>query len=237
MKLNHIISTILSSIITVTLLTACEKSESVPEETTVSETSTLETTAKYSDEELELIAQDMPEIVFVLAYHNDNENIFGYYITNTGNIKMFDFREITPDEIYEIPNVYDRLKEATCSELVISSPIVFDEDLLEENELYIFPHQTIMDYYKKLLLMNGNAQYVDRGYALNGGYGHYKFYGIKTDGENKEFILLFGDGEDYEYIHEDKNALSMYMDIKEKVVDLRYITEANNIEWCFLRLT
>ena len=98
-KLNHIISIILSSIISVTLFTACEKAESVSEETTVSETSISETTAKYSDEELELMAQDMPEIVFVLAYHNDNENIFGYYITNTGNIKMFEIVTEMPARI------------------------------------------------------------------------------------------------------------------------------------------
>ena len=221
-KIRHIFSIVLAAGISVSLLSGCEKAESVQEEITTSET-----TAKYSEEELALMVQDMPEIVFVLSYHEDNENIFGYYITNTGNIKMFDFRDIAPNETFEIPDVFNRIKEVTCSEFVISSPVVFDEDLLEEDELYTFPEQTIKDYYKKVLLMNGNAQYIDRGYALNGGYGHYKFYGIKTDGKNNDFILLFGDGEDYEYIHEDKNALSIYIDIKEKVVDLRYryITE------------
>ena len=71
-KLNRIISIILLS---VTLFTACEKAESVPEETTVSET-----TAKYSDEELELMAQDMPEIVFIRSFRMHDTNIYGYFI-------------------------------------------------------------------------------------------------------------------------------------------------------------
>ena len=82
MKLNRILSTILSAIISITLLSGCEKSESVTEGTASSENTVSETTAKYSEEELELIEHDMPDIVFVMQHHYDDSNIRGLYITN-----------------------------------------------------------------------------------------------------------------------------------------------------------
>ena len=51
-KLNRIISIIISSIISVTLFTGCEKAESVAEETTVSETTAATIPTDLTEEEM-----------------------------------------------------------------------------------------------------------------------------------------------------------------------------------------
>ena len=62
MKLNSIIPIILSSIISVTLFTGCEKTESVAEETTVSEITAAAIPADLTEEEM-AIWESMPDIV------------------------------------------------------------------------------------------------------------------------------------------------------------------------------
>ena len=222
MKLNHIISIILSSIISVTLLTGCEKSESIPEETTSSETTVSETTAKYSDEELELMIQDMPEVVFVLAYHNDNENIFGYFITKTGQTKMFDFRQIAPNETYMVSDVYNKLETALCSEIKMTEFPQYAEDIITEKNLHTFSAEELSSYYKKLLLIENNADYVEWGFSLDGTRNQFCFYGIKNNSIQEECILLDGIGDYYEYKHNNPEARTLCTDIKLKLPDLRY---------------
>ena len=193
-KLNRIISIAISAIITVTLFTGCERTESVSEETTVSET-----TAKYSDEELELMAQDMPEIVFVMSHHYDNSNIVGYYVTNTGEIKLYDFRQIAPDETYEIPDVYDRLEEAVCSE--ITPYMYWNEDFYQkekitEKDLLQINNDELIKQYKKLLLVDCNNEVITYNSMLGSEGGEYNGYGIRySNTKEKEVILLHSQGE------------------------------------------
>ncbi|MBQ3919186.1 MAG: hypothetical protein II695_05885, partial [Oscillospiraceae bacterium] len=104
--------------------------EATTETTTETTTATEKTTAGTSsvsaaetspavmvDEEKQRILDEMPDIVFVMSEHFDNTNIYGFYVTKTGDIKMYDFRSIAPNKIYEIPDVYDRLEEATCEKI------------------------------------------------------------------------------------------------------------------------
>ena len=199
-KLNRIISIAISAIITVTLFTGCERTESVSEETTVSET-----TAKYSDEELELMAQDMPEIVFVMSHHYDNSNIVGYYVTNTGEIKLYDFRQIAPDETYEIPDVYDRLEEAVCSG-ISSSEYSSQEQSITISGQGIISNETLIEQYKKLLIVNQESQYEEHESLADMVQGSYNLYGIRCNtNKEKEIVLLYGGG-DYIFKREDDNA-------------------------------
>lgn len=195
-KLNRIISILL---LTVTLLTGCAKTESVQEETTSSETTVSETTAKYSDEELELMAQDMPEIVFVMSHHYDNSNIVGYYVTNTGEIKLCDFRQIAPDETYEIPDVYDRLEEAVCSEItpyVYWNDDFYQKEKITEKDLLQINNDELIKQYKKLLLVDCNNEVITYNSMLGSEGGEYNGYGIRySNREEKEVILLHNQGE------------------------------------------
>ena len=210
-KLNRIITIILSSIISVTLFTGCAKTESVPEETTVSET-----TAKYSDEELELLAQDMPEIVFVMSHHYDNSNIVGYYVTNTGEIKLYDFRQIAPDETYEIPDVYDRLEEVVCSKIIPSDYIkskgesIYQEQILTSNHLETISKNILIQNYKKLLMVDTDSDYEISENIFNETQGYNSVYGIRRGKDGKEEIILLMSYEEYVFRRYDDYTIDLY---------------------------
>ena len=85
-KLNHIISIILLS---VTLFTGCEKTESVSEETTVSETTAATIPADLTEEEM-AIWESMPDIVTMRVYNDFiTETTEILYITKYGEMKSF----------------------------------------------------------------------------------------------------------------------------------------------------
>lgn len=211
-KMRRIFSIILAAGISVSLLSACKETESVSEETTSSETTISETTAKYSDEELELLAQDMPEIVFVLAYQKDGYNILGCYVMNTGDIKLFDFRTIAPNEVYDVRDVYNRLEEATCDRIEPLNPSVnYEERLIVEDELTPLMYDEVVEYYKILLPIEGNAEYIKWDYSLDSNNGSHLLYGIKRNKQGeKECILLRGYGTDSEYLHNNPDAEYLY---------------------------
>ena len=85
-KLNRIISIILLS---VTLFTGCEKAESVPEETTISETTAATIPADLTEEEM-AIWESMPDIVTMRVYDDCvAETTEILYITKYGEMKSF----------------------------------------------------------------------------------------------------------------------------------------------------
>ena len=203
---------LLITIILVSMLSGCAKNENISEET-----ATTETTVKYSEEELELMTQDMPEIVFVLSFNHNNENIYGYYITNTGDIKIYDFREIAPSETYEVPDIYTKLAEASCDKLEpeVYDELFFEEYTIYENELCDLSKEEITQYYKKMLQINGNAIYNDNVVPMDYEIGNYRFWGIKKQNNQKyEFVLLYGDGADYRYDHPDPTAAEIYVEFR-----------------------
>ncbi len=205
MNVKKLFACLLLSFAAVTLF-GCGMAEEVPQETAA-------TTARYSEEELDKMAENMPEIVFVMSYQADDENIFGCYVMNTGIIKLFDFREIAPDEVYDVRDVYDRLEEAGCERLEPRSGMHYEFLLITENNLNHLSQEEMTEYYKRLLLINGNAEYIEWGYTLDSYGGYYKFYGIKGhDNQVKECILLLGYGTDSEYKHSNPDARDMYAD-------------------------
>ena len=192
------------------LLSCCGASdEDIIDETITKESTSAEaetTTETLSDEELDALAQNMPEIVFVMSHHYDEvtikTNILGFYITNTGEMKMYDFRKIAPDEMYEIPDVYDRLEEATCSELIFKTHWANSENITESDMISI-TQEELVEYYQKLLLVTGESEYIEL-VPVDMITGDYRYYGISNNpnGE-KECILLHGNGNDHIYRSDD----------------------------------
>ena len=52
-----------------------------------------------------------PNIIFILSHNFQDRNICGYFITDLGEIKSFDFREDEPDKTYDIKSVYNKLQK------------------------------------------------------------------------------------------------------------------------------
>ncbi len=177
-------------------------------------------------EEVE-IYDGMPDIVFVMSYQIDDDNIFGCYVMKTGEIKLFDFRSIAPSEIYDVKDVYDRLEEAGCERLEPRTEIYwsdedYDERLITEDELNILSQDKIIGYYKRLLLIEGDAEYIKWGYVLDSYWGYYKLYGIKKNEQGvNECIILSGYGADSEYLHNNPDAEDIYGDFKRLLPNLQ----------------
>ncbi|MDE6745968.1 MAG: hypothetical protein K2J72_04925 [Oscillospiraceae bacterium] len=213
MNAKKVFACLLVSFMAVTLFGCGKAGETVPEETTAPETAAV----TLSEEELDKMAGNMPEIVFVMSHHFDSyvgqSNILGFYITNTGEMKMYDFRNIAPDEMYELPDVYDRLEEATCSEIIFlgmwSYKYSFTEEKAKE-ELVSIPKDELIEYYKKLLSVTGEAEYKDL-VKVDCDFGDFRFYGIRNN-ENgeRECILVGGSGDDYMYDSEDEYIKELY---------------------------
>ena len=170
-------------------LCGCEKNNAEDKETTAE--TTLQT-LRYSEEELEAMAKNMPEIVFVSAYQVDDENIFGCYVTKKGKVKLYDFRKIAPDEIYDVRDVYDRLEEAEISEIKPYT-VQPDIDSVQASDLYSATEEDMVDYYKNLLQINGSFFMTGIGILdwERNKYNSMECYGIRlnTSGDI-EFILL-----------------------------------------------
>lgn len=205
------------ALISITLFSGCDTSGELIDETTA-----ITTSESLSDEELDALIANMPEIVFVMSYQTDNENIFGCYVMNTGIIKLFDFRGIEPNEIYDVRDVYDRLDEAVCERLEPRFNMSYEKRLITEDKLNHLSQSEVIGYYKRLLLIDGNAEYIEWGYTLDSYRGYYKFYGIKENDKGvKECILLSGHGTDSEYKHSNPDAREMYAEFLRFLPNLK----------------
>ncbi|MDE7294288.1 MAG: hypothetical protein K2N72_07675 [Oscillospiraceae bacterium] len=199
-KIKQLISCSIVILSAAMMFSGCDTAEKIPEETTES-TMTVET---LSDEELDALTENMPEIVFVMSHHYDDTNILGFYFTNTGEMKMYDFRKIAPDEIYDLPDVYDRLEEATCSELDFSGEWGHTENMTE-NDMVDISNEELTEYYKKLLLITKEPEYEDL-VEITMEVGHYRRYGIVNDSSGEQKIILLGGwGADYHYHYRNGN--------------------------------
>lgn len=221
-KLKNIVVCGVIALNSITLFSGCDTSREPVNEAITVNTATEET---LSDEELDKMVENIPEIVFVMSYQTDDENIFGCYVMNTGIIKLFDFRGIEQNEIYDVRDVYDRLDEAVCERLEPRSGMHYELLLITEDNLNHLSQDEMIKYYKRLLLINGNAEYIEWGYTLDGEKGYYKFYGIKENNQGiTECILLRGYGTDSEYKHSNPDARDMYADFIKILPKLDGIT-------------
>ncbi|MDE7293800.1 MAG: hypothetical protein K2N72_05190 [Oscillospiraceae bacterium] len=209
-KIKQPILCFILSLSAVMILSGCNTAEEITEEAAVSETAA----ETLSDEELNALAENMPEIVFVTSHQYDDANIFGCYITNKGEMKMYDFGNIAPDEIYEIPEVYDRLEEAVCSEIDFEP---LGGNVFTEKDLISVPENILTEYYKTLLQIDGTViechyQGIEgvRVDAVQSQCSHERCYGIRYDNSgNEQFVLLYGAEEDYYYSYNDPGTADL----------------------------
>ena len=199
-----------------------------PKETTVYETTTEgtpeETTSQtLSEEELDALVQNMPEIVFVISYEdmsNENETddvlVAGFYVTNTGEIKLYDLRPFESYMNSTIPDIYDKLEEAACDTLYKISGDTDSKKIVSEDELTDLSYDELVGYYKRLLLIEGDAECIHSGVILHGGWGAYRFYGIKNNNKGEtECIILYGEmGIGDEYVHSNSDATYMSVEFQ-----------------------
>ena len=209
------------------IVTSCSGSDTQPQ----TENTTVETTQdtvsssvsfgtqsaewerELTESEKQALLDEMPEIVFVKSEHYEDENIFGYYIMNTGEIRLFDFRNIAPDETYEIPDVIERLDEATCD--YFESPdgscnidekgniipqLIFKQDFTNVSE------DKLVDYYNRLKHTDGAERIIIEPLYFDG-KSEWICYGIEMNNEENEIIALGGNGIEFTYLCQDNDKV------------------------------
>ena len=166
-----------------------------------------------TESEKQSLLDEMPEIVFVMSEHYGEENIYGYYLMKTGEIRLFDFRNIAPDEIYEIPDVLERLEEATCDCFERS-----DGNYSIDEKGNIIPHliykqnftnvseDKLVDYYNRLKHTDGAERIIIEPLYFDG-KSEWICYGIETNNEENEIIALGGNGIEFTYLCQDNDKV------------------------------
>ncbi|MBQ3161789.1 MAG: hypothetical protein IJC04_06645 [Oscillospiraceae bacterium] len=137
-KIQRIFSTILAAIISISLLSACEKTESIPEETTISETTVATVPTDLTEEEM-AIWESMPDIVTMRVYNDyETKTTEILYIEKSGAMKSF-----VSDEYY---------KGYKDSEWLSNKIKTSEADVTGEVDIY-----KLIEYYKLLLLIDENC--------------------------------------------------------------------------------
>lgn len=196
----------------VTTETTAEATTETPTETTTTET-TSETTQteewqrELTESEKQALLDEMPDIVFVMSEYYGDNNIYGFYVTKTGEIKMYDFRSVAPNEIFEIPDVYDRLDEATCDKIVPSKGYSdrYEENYPSSDDLGTVDIDTLVQWYHRLLYIDHDSERIDLEYGIDGA-PNSTYYGVKKQGDRSHIILLSGAGNFHYYESDDDNT-------------------------------
>lgn len=194
-----------------TKITTETTSETTTEATTDTTVTAEETTTerKLTADEVELM-NSMPDIVFVLSHHYNGENVAGFFITNTGEMKMYDFRDREPGEYCNVVDVLNELESGVCSE------IEFQRGIYKESDLAAVSKISLIDMYNKLLAVDKDSEIEMYGTPVDAVYGQYELYGVRNSSYDiKEAVFLYGWG-NYFYENTDTYAQDIYWN-KEKI--------------------
>ena len=191
-RMKRIFSTILAAIISISLLSACEKTENIPEETTVSETTVATVPTDLTEEEM-AIWESMPDIVTMRVYRSETTEIC--YIKKDGTINQF-----ISDEYYD---------KSRDTDWIINK--INDNKAEQVNNIDI--HNLIL-FYSTLMNIDNNSkitslqQLQTQQYtALTG----FEIYGIRNNIElNNEFVLVSFGGVMQQYIRKDPNGENLF---------------------------
>lgn len=185
-----------------------------------------------TESEKQALLDEMPEIVFVMSHHYDNTNILGFYITKYGEIKMYDFRTIAPDEIYEIPDVFDRLEEATCDRLAFgiydqifeNGNVEWQEEAIYSDDYKNISREDIFDAYQMSIGITKEAKLKKVQFVPSWIIGDHQYYCVRNKGEQQEILLIGGYSEEhtYEAPTDDKSTDSLYNKIYKWFPELPY---------------
>ena len=223
------------ALVSLMLFCSCNNAKNDLENGTKAEEAKIAVTESLTEDEMEIWA-NMPEIVFVLSHNYRGYNILGYYITKYGEIKLFDFRDESNYETYDIFNVYDRLEEVTVLE--IESHPTPHAVPINLNEVTAIPISKIIEYYQELLLIDAETdlQFTERefkpGIIHNGDMGYYNLYGARNSETNQaELLLLDFFGGDHRWLvqHQfSKNVRELFPDLE---LIRSYLADKHHVFW------
>lgn len=160
----------------------------------------IEITATMADETVELYK--VPEVVFIFSHEYYTPNCFGFYITNEGLIKSFDFREISPDAYCYVGDidVYSTLDD-----------IGIDTDFAPVSK------ETLSELFELLLNIADDNEYEchsDNPWSNLEANGHYNFFAARFSESNDIQIISLGEYGDFNGENSDVNANELFNKLK-----------------------
>lgn len=199
-------------------MTASEYTDTVNTETAasavLSKTITTKQTAAQTEETTEqnkttLAAEnesdevcEIPKIVFIFSHEYYTPNCFGFYITNEGLIKSFDFREISPDAYCYVGDidVYNTL-----------------EDIGTDTDFAAVSKETLAELFELLLNISDDNEYEchsDNPSSNLEANGHYNFFAARFS-ENYEIqIIQLGEYGDFDGENSNPYANELFEKLK-----------------------
>lgn len=160
----------------------------------------IEITATMENEIAELYI--VPEVVFIFSHEYYTPNCFGFYITNEGLIKSFDFREISPDAYCYVGDidVYNTL-----------------DDIGIDTDFDPVPKETLSELFELLLNIADDNEYKcysDNPWSNLEANGHYNFFAARFSESNEIQIIPLGEYGDFNGENSDKNANELFNKLK-----------------------
>ena len=197
-KIRCIFSIVLAAVIGISLLSGCEKAESVQEETTVSETAIATVPTDLTEEEM-AIWESMPEIVTMRVYNDyETETTEILYITKYGELKSF-----ISDEYYERYKDTDWiLKKIKDSEVDILN-LTDIHKLIEFYSVFSLNDKE-SELATRSLLQHGIVEEIIYDYEIYGFYNTDEFLAISIGSSADEYIINDSNG---------KETLKKYLDL------------------------
>ena len=182
-----VIATLSLAFIILTALSACGETAPLPE-----------TAAELTQEEVEILIEEMLDIVWVSMFKEIGESIRGYFYTRDGKIYFWNSGEINFSRIdeFDFPS-YGQLWRA-----VIDDP---------RNSQVQVDKEVMLDMYSKLMQVDINAEVNSWNNPADVYITHQRvYYGIRHNKAGEiEIILLGGNGMDI-YENTDSNAEEIY---------------------------
>lgn len=145
---------------------------------------------------------EIPKIVFIFSHEYYTPNCFGFYITNEGLIKSFDFREISPDAYCYVGDidVYNTL-----------------EDIGTDTDFAAVSKETLAELFELLLNISDDNEYEchsdDPSSNLEAN-GHYNFFAARFSENDEIQIIQLGEYGDFDGENSDPYANELFEKLK-----------------------
>lgn len=216
-KLKNIVVCGVIALSSITLFSGCDTSKEPVNEDIAVTTATEET---LSDEELDKMVENMPDIVFVMYHYYPLEREYktgnfigtsGYYIEKTGEIKYFEFEdEEAPKILGENDGTFIKIDINEYSEYRKIDE--FNKKIKEhsfDTELNPVPKEDLIGYYKSLLKINTKEKLEYESSNITAVIGLHCIYGIISENNEEKYILIHEDGDLY-YVNDNRYAQDLY---------------------------
>ena len=131
---------------------------------------------------------------------------------------MYAFINEKESKYIDVTEVYDELKNVTCSELVFRG----EGDEITQDDLDTVAISYLIELYNKLLLVDEKSEFEKSSNSQDVSCGIYKLYGIRTNKNGDKEIILLRQWGDYYLKNKDIYAQEISDEIRHSIYPLSH---------------